>query len=114
MKLYLVYELENVPYYGIANGTVEIWAAESPEQVYDMKYPNRVKEWLILSEPKIEYYGKDIEAFNRDHDKWERNKDEYIHECLEIKKLEIESYKELPHMTTDVIKPQMIFSNKII
>ena len=114
MKLYLVYELENVPYYGIANGTVEIWAAKSPEQVWDMKYPNRAKEWLTLSEPKIEYYGKDIEAFNIDHDKWELNKDEYIRECLEIKKLEIESYKELPHMTTDVIKPQMIFSNKII
>lgn len=114
MKLYLVHELESAKYYGIVDGTTEIWAAESPEQVWDMKHPHMAGDWPDF-EPKIEDYGGEpTKAFNKAHREWERKKDEYKREYLEIKKAEIESYKELPHMTTDVIEPQLLFSENFL
>lgn len=115
MKLYLVHKLESAKYYGIVYGTTEIWAAESPEQIWDMKYPNRAGYWLPDFEPKIKNYGGEpTKAFNKAHLKWEHKKDELKREYLEIKKAEIESYKELPHMTTDVVEPQLLFSEKFL
>lgn len=115
MKLYLVHKLESAKYYGIVDGTAEIWAAESPEQVWDMKYPDRAGDWLPDFEPKIEDYGGEpTKEFNIAYRKWECKKDKLKREYLEIKKAEIESYKELPHMTTDVVEPQMVFSENFL
>lgn len=112
MKLYLVHELESAKYYGIVDGTTEIWAAESPEQIWDMKHPES-KDWIPDFELSAESYNTE-KAFNKANRRWEHKKDELKREYLEIKKTEIESYKELSHMTTDVIEPQLLFSENFL
>ena len=89
-------------------GTAELWAAESREQLWDLKNPKRAGNWVPDFEPKEDEYKDKPNAFEKAHRKWERRKDDLLSEYLEGKKREMESWIEVPNVKVTQEKPGLI------
>lgn len=93
MKLYLVFNVEYDE--DVERNVAEFWAAESRENLWDLKYPNRAGDWVPSCIP-TRNPNEPLKVHERRCRKWARKKDQTIKEYLGEKKREIESYTEIP------------------
>lgn len=92
---------------------VEIWAAESKEQIWNEKHPNTPIGFIPDFEPKRESYPTD-EMYNKSYKRYILRKDKWITDYLNTVKNELEGYIELNGVSNNETSLKMISKHLII
>lgn len=92
---------------------VEIWAAESKEQIWNEKHPNTPIGFIPDFEPKRKNYQTD-EMYNKSYKRYIKKKDKWITDYLNTVKNELEGYIELKGVSNNETSVKMISRHLII
>lgn len=111
MKTFLVKSFEYIDC--IDYVYVEIWAAESKEQIWNEKHPNTPIGFIPDFEPKRKNYQTD-EMYNKSYKIYIKKKDKWVTDYLNTVKNELEGYIELKGVSNNETSLKMISRHLII
>ncbi len=110
MKTFLVKSIDYADYTDYIYA--EIWAAESKEQIWNIKYPKTPIGFVPDFKPKRESYPTD-EMYNKSYKRYIKKKDKWVTNYLNTVNDELEGYIELNGVSNNETSPKMISKHLI-
>ena len=110
MKTFLVKSIDYADYTDYIYA--EIWAAESKEQIWDIKHPEKPIGFVPDFKPKRESYPTD-EMYNKSYKRYIKKKDKWVADYLNTVNDELEGYIELNGVSNNETSIKMISKHLI-
>ena len=110
MKTFLVKSIDCIDYTDYIYA--EIWAAESKEQIWNIKHPETPIGFVPDFEPKRESYPTD-EMYNKSYKRYIKKKDKWVADYLNTVNDKLEGYIELNGVSNNETSIKMISKHLI-